>query len=505
MGLINTAPTSSISVEQMNAKDLLKLCVSSTALFAVAALAQDEAGSDTTADEPITLLDQTVPVADEPAESGPPEVTEEDPEEAARRELTMAFERFGELRSQGILDEAENVAKQVIELSIRLNGRDSIDTAKALNNLAVVQHQSGNYEAAALNFEQAINIIRDIEDQLSDDLINPLKGLGAAQLAGGRPDLAYGTYTRAMHISHVNEGPHNLSQVDILEALAETNLRLGEVEDARNLQDQIYALHLRYYEDNAIEMVAPLMRLARWQRRTGYVLDERATYRRVIRIVEHVYDSNSLELIEPLTRLGESYFYADQQQSAYAITTSASGEIYFKRAVRIAEESPESSWELMAATKLGLADYYTYRSDLGRARKTYRDVWQLLSLDEERLDRRREELESINLLLEDPLPRYIGGASVNDTAIGQGLREGRVMVSYNITARGRVTGLQIVEATPTEFEDMQRLVSREVRGRIYRPRFENAEPVETPNQSFTHSFFYLQEALDELRAEADDG
>ncbi len=492
----------------MNAKDLLKLCVSSTAIFAAPAFAQDGVEPDAAVDEPITLLDQTVPVSDDTVEAGPPEVAEEDEEAIARRELTEAFERFGELRSQGILDEAENVAKRVIELSIRLNGRDSLDTAKALNNLGVIQHQSGNYEAAALNFEQAINIIRDVEDQLSNALINPLRGLGAAQLAGGRPDLALGTYTRAMHISHVNEGPHNLSQVSILESLAETNLRLGEIEDARALQDTIYGLHLRYYEDNAIEMVAPLMRLARWQHRTGYILDERATYRRVIRIIEHVYNDNSLTLIEPLTLLGQSYFYADQTQTAYVATTSASGELYFKRAVRIAEESPESSWDIVTTTKLGLADYYTFRADLGRARKSYREVWELLSVDptdEERLDRRREELEEVTLLVQDRIPRYIGGASANDTAIGDGLREGRIMVTYDVTARGRVSGLQIVEATPTEFEDMQRLVSREIRGRIYRPRFEDALPVATPDQSFTHSFYFLQEALDELRAEADGG
>ena len=66
-----------------------------------------------------------------------------------------------------------------------------------------------------------------------------------------------------------------------------------------------------------------------------------------------------------------------------------------------------------------------------------------------------------------------------------------------------MTGLQIVEANPAEFVDMQRLVSREIRDRIFRPRFEDAEPVDTPDQSFSHRYFYLQEALDELRAEAD--
>ncbi len=485
----------------MNVKHFLKIFAISVACLAMAAEAQDEVDSE----DPITVLDQTVPVADYPVDQGPPEAAAADPDTDARQQLTDAFARFSELQDAGILDEAENVAKQVIELSIRLNGPNSIDTAKALNNLAVVQHLSGNYEAAALNFESAIDVIREVEDQLSELLVNPLRGLGAAQIASGRPDLAHSTYQQAMHISHVNDGPHNLGQVDILEALAETNLRLGDVEEARELQDMIYGLHLRYYEDNAIEMVAPLMRLARWQHRTGYLLDERATYRRVIRIIEYIHDGNDLSLIEPLTLLGRSYFYADQSQSNISTTTSASGELYFKRAVRISEENPDSNWELVVATKLALADYYTFRSDLGRARSTYREVWELLSADDDRLDVRRDELESVKLLIQDPLPRYIGGATANDTEIGDGLREGRIIVAYDVSARGRVSGLRIVEATPAEFEEIQRLVSREVRARIFRPRFEDAAPVDTPNQSFTHSYFYRQAALDEVRAQADDG
>ena len=79
------------------------------------------------------------------------------------------------------LDEAENLAKRMVELSIRISGPTSSDTAKALNNLAVVQHETGDSEAAQQNFNAAIEIIEDNEDQLSSRLINPLRGLGAGR------------------------------------------------------------------------------------------------------------------------------------------------------------------------------------------------------------------------------------------------------------------------------------------------------------------------------------
>jgi tetratricopeptide (TPR) repeat protein len=489
-----------------------------TPMFLAAMVYAQDSGTPVEAaadDEAITILNQVVPVAeDEPAEDelaevGPPEeelpAINPDYDQINERELMLAaFERFRELKTAGSLDEAENLAKRMIELSIRISGPTSLDTSKALNNLAVVQHETGDYEAAQQNFNAAIEIIEDNEDQLNSLLINPLRGLGASQLQSGRPDLASRTYRRAVHISHVNEGPHNLDQIEILEALAETNLRLGDTEEAKDNHDMIYALNVRHYSGNAINMIPALLRRAAWQRRTGYILDERATYRRIIRIVESQNGKDDITLVGPLMRLGESYFFVDTSESqSFQAATAATGEMYFKRAVRIAEEHPDSDWATLAKTKLALGDYYNFRSDLGRAQKSYRESWEILSTGDEQLAIRKKTLEVVTSLNDDPIPRYVGEASSSDRQLeDNSLREGRVLVTYNVNTRGRVSELKIVEATPVEFDDMRRFVQREMRSRIYRPRFEDAEPVESRNQALTHTFFYRQEELDQLREEA---
>lgn len=482
----------------------LAILTASIAAWPVHAQESAEAGDE---DDRITVLDQVVPVADDPATddqtvSGPPEDLLDEAELTDRDLLLAEFERYKKLKAAGIFDEAENVAKRIIEILIRQSGPTSNDTAKALSNLAVVQHETKNFEAAQQNFQSAIEIISENEDKLNAMLINPLTGLGAAQLEGGRPDLASRTFSQAVHLSHVNEGPHNLDQVKILEALAETNLRLGSLEDAKNNQDMIYALNLRHYTDDAMQMVPSLMRRALWQRRTGYIFDERSTYRRVIRIVEKQNGKDDFTLIDPLTRLGQSYFYIDTSESTtYQATSVASGEMYFKRAVRIAENHQDSNWQTLAATKLALGDYYNFRGDQGRARKTYRDAWEIFSADEERIAARRAALESITALNEDPIPRYVDGATRDDSLLpDSGIREGRIIVSYDINARGRVSSLKVVEAEPVAFEEMRRFVIREMRTRIYRPRFVEAQPAVTPNQVFTHTFFYQQEELDKRRA-----
>ena len=471
-----------------------------TGAYDVAGEAEDDAATSEATDYGrLDAFEQVVPVADEdPALQDPPQ---EEAVDLNDRDLLIAeFERYKSLQEAGSFDEALNVAKRVVELSVTQTGPTSNDTARSLSNLGLVQHRVGNFEAAEQNFEAAIDIIKDNEDKLSSMLINPLKGLGAAQLANGRPDLAADTYSQAVHISHVNSGPHNLDQVEILEALAETNLRIGEVSTAKNYQDMIYALTLRHHSGDSLELVEPLMRRASWQRRTGFVLDERATYRRIIRIIEAKFGKDDVRLVEPLMQLGESYFYVDTSEShSFQSTSITSGELYFKRAERIAEENPEATWNLLVDAKLALGDHYNFRGDQGRARKVYSEVWELLSADEERLATRQQELEQLVALNEGAVTRYIGSATRYERASANTeIREGRMVVTYDVSSRGRVGNLRIIEEDPDIFDDMRRTIVRELRTRIYRPRHVDGDPVDTPNQVFRHTYYYLQDDADRI-------
>ena len=451
------------------------------------------------------LMDQTVPVAEEDAaldpaaRSGPPRRRKA----GVRDELLDEFDNYKRLMSEGIYDEADTVAKRVVTLSIQLNGPRSTETAKALTNLGIVQHRNKQFDAAQQNFEAAIDIIEENEDRLNGRLINPLKGLGAAQLEGGRPDLALQTFTRAIHITHVNKGPHNMDQIEILESLAEANVRLGEIEDAREMHDKIYLLHRRRYEDDQLALIPSLMRRAEWQHRAGYIVDEQATYRRAIRIIETSASKDDIRLIEPLTKLGESYFFTDLHGEQTMYQSAVSGEIYFKRALKIAESNPKSNWTTATNSRLSLADYYMMMGNLSRAQKLYKQIWESLSSDETKLLFRDEIFGRAVPLNDRPIPEFASDAGPELLATpSEEFLQGSVTVSFSITDRGRVTEMEPVEVIPAEFTDMQKRVHREVRGRLYRPRFEEAEPVKTTDEVFTHLFYYKQSDLEERRESA---
>jgi tetratricopeptide (TPR) repeat protein len=466
------------------------------------------AGDDTAADaagNDRSLLDQTVPVAEDDA-SAPTESRRGPPRQRKaelRNELLDEFDNYKRLMSEGIYDEADTVAKRVVTLSIQLNGPRSSETAKALTNLGIVQHRNKQFDAAQQNFAAAIDIIEERDDRLNRRLINPLKGLGAAQLEGGRPDLAKQTFTRAIHITHVNEGPHNLDQIEILESLAETNVRLGSIEEAREMHDKIYLLHRRRFEDDQLALIPSLMRRAEWQHRAGYIADEQATYRRAIRIIETNASKEDRRLIEPLTKLGESYFYTDLHGEQGLHNNPSTGEIYFKRALRIAESSPKSDWATTTNSRLSLADYYMMQGNLTRARKLYREIWESLSESEAKLLFRDEIFSTAVPLNGRPIPEFASEAG--PSPLGRPSEEflqGSVTLSFSVTDRGRVIEIEPIEVVPGEFTDMEKLVHREIRGRLYRPRFEDAEPVESTNQVFTHLFYYKQSDLEERREDA---
>lgn len=468
-------------------RDITTLSLALLATMSVGAYGQEQP----TEDEPVSPLDQTVPVAEEdvselPADTLSEQITEDD--------MLREFGRFRQLLAEQNYDEADVSAKRVVEMTIKVYGPRSRETAKALNNLAIVQHNNSQFSAAVQNFTSAIEILEVVEDRLDDELVNPLRGLGAAHLGDGRPDLAMNAFGRATHITHVNEGPHNIEQVEILESLAEAKVRLGDVSGARDTLNRIHALNVRHFRNDALGLLPSLLRRAEWQHRAGYYNDERVTYRRAIRIIESSVGKNDPRLVQPLLLLGQSFYYYDPNTDGSRTMLATTGETYFKRAVRIAEATEDYPWLELAMARLALADFYLSNETHNRARKIYLEVWKELSRDEERIEMRQELLGQPIAIREESLPRYAGGGGERPTA---GLLSGSVGVDYTVSTRGRVRNIRS-EVKPAEFNDMLRVVHREIRRRIFRPGLVDGVPVESGNQVFKHDFFYTKAELDSL-------
>lgn len=452
-----------------------------------------ELGPDEIDDEELERIRQSVRRFEE---SRPP---------SAEDELKRYFSLYRDALDNESYLEAETLAKRVVELAIEVYSIDSVDAAKALTNLGIAQHHNEDYESAELNYRAAIEIIERVEDRLNTNLINPLKGLGAAQLASGRPDLASQTFQRAVHISHVNEGPHNLMQVDILESLAESYIAIGEFDAVEDLQSRVFGLEARDVRLDSLEIVPAMERQARWQHRLQLFEKERYTWRKIIDIIEDHRGKDDLSLISPLTELGKSYLYVGAASMAFHQPTSInSGEIYLKRALRIAEENPEADWQTREGAMLALGDFYILSGKPGRAKNIYKDTWNLLSGDEQKLAKRHDHLENLVVLRDVNPPKYVGiDGEVRESLPGDDYESGTIVYDYSVSTRGFTTDIELAEAQPDGFDDMERAVLNELRGMIHRPRLEEGVPVETNDLTYKHRFFYRQSDLEEVQKEAD--
>jgi tetratricopeptide (TPR) repeat protein len=430
------------------------------------------------------------------------------PEMVDSADFDQQSARLSSLVRDGALDEAENVAKGRVEAAIRQSGPRSIDTAFALTDLGSVQVRTEQFVAAEQNFQTAIEIIGEVENRLHAFAVDPLKGLGQAYLESGKPELAIPKFSAAIHITHVNSGPHNIEQVELLESLAESQLRAGQDSEARDTQDLILAINDRYYRDDRLAMVAPLMRRGEWLFRNNSFLEARDTYRQVVRIIESEHGKNDLRLIEPLIQLGRTYLYVDMTGAQpLAGTAAPTGESYHKRALRIAEKAPAIDWTRLVSTQLALGDFYTLRDDYNSAWSSYRKAWDLMSADPSRRERRADLLGDAYPLTKMSIPPLSARTPDTRGIESEGaLLVGSITATYMINDRGRVTNLDVAEVDPPQFTEMADHVMRELRRRIFRPRFDETGPVATPSQEFTHWFQYSRAELDLLRSReaADD-
>jgi hypothetical protein len=177
-------------------------------------------------------------------------------------------------------------------------------------------------------------------------------------------------------------------------------------------------------------------------------------------------------------------------------TSITSGEVYLKRALRIAEENPDSTWQIREDAMLALGDFYIMSGKPNRARSVYEETWQLLSKEPERLQHRRDHLESLIVLQRISPPKYVGiDGEVRNALPGENYEVGTLVFDYAVNTRGFTTDIEMVEADPSGFGEMESAVLRDLRAMIHRPRLESGTTVQTTGLSYTHKFFYRESDL----------
>jgi hypothetical protein len=140
---------------------------------------------------------------------------------------------------------------------------------------------------------------------------------------------------------------------------------------------------------------------------------------------------------------------------------------------------------------LSLGDFYVLSGRANRGARIYKEMWTLLSEDEERLGSRREQLERLNILQDIFPPKYYRSEQMEDGIPNDDEFEtGTISYGFTVNAAGKAVDVFHVETQPPEFQDMSDRVRRNLRRLVYRPRLEDGTIVDTPETTYTHEFFY---------------
>ncbi|MDH5309612.1 MAG: tetratricopeptide repeat protein [Gammaproteobacteria bacterium] len=401
--------------------------------------------------------------------------------------------RFRDAIAAGLYDESELAAKERLESLLASETQSATKTASALSDLALAQRLGGKWEAALQNYETAIDLLQRDDDMLSRRLVRPLEGLAATYRDSGNYGEALRTYDRALHISHVNEGPHTVEQVHILNGMVETNLAAGEVGTALELLDRMTTLYERKYSLYALEMLPVLHDRAELLNQLDRHREERHVYRRIAKIKADHYGTGDPVLIDTYLALGRTYLHEANEVVFRSEPTTRNGESYFQRALAVAEANAnaDAGPDLLARCVIALGDYYTVMDSVDLARLQYGRAWQLLS-ETELLDRRLSDLERPVPLRRLALGRYPDfnyGWSRADVDHAE-LLEGHITARFSVNDRGRVKDIELIEADPPGFSQMETRVRYGVKDFIYRPVYRDGEPVESGEVLYRHDFFY---------------
>jgi len=406
-------------------------------------------------------------------------------------ETRAGYAAFVESLSNDALPGAENAAKQLVEVASR-ESAPVTDRARALHNLAVTQQLMGSYDSAIQNYIASISAVMGGLDNLSPELVLPLRGLASALLATGQPNEAFEALNRAQHVSNVNYGPHSFEQLPILDTELEYYLDNDAVKPALDVIERMDVLYTRQYERLDEGRLPMLYVKADAYARLRLQHEERAAWQDILSIMQSLYDENDSRLIEPHMHLAANLAHYLRTDGFRSVSTSFA-EKHLKDALWIAEHSPEGDLETRIDCLLSLGDFYTLFDLKGRARRHYAEAWELLSSDAAWSDTRAREMESlVPIYMAGPDTRANFAPAGDDGAEPETYLDGELTIGFNVDERGRPRDLSVLASEPADFELMERRARNAVGDFIYRPRYVDGRPVTTVDRQYRVRFQYRE-------------
>lgn len=395
------------------------------------------------------------------------------------------------------------------------------DVAALAENQPDLQNDIPGRSTRLEDYQAAIARLESEQGAWGNGLAEQLSGLGETYQVRGLHRDAIEIFDRAIHISRINNGLYDLTQVPIIESLLESLKARGHWEEVHDRHQYLYWLHKRNYGAEDPRMLPVIEKLGKWyindyalnpdRRVMDQLVDAHDLFEHAVNIVTGTYGQLDLRLIEPLrglvmsnwffanyrgenqlaaihreelsrevhpTQLGFAQDRQPNQLMRYMRNNYADGKQAIQQMVDIYGSSPDAPPGAAAQAKVELGDWEQLWERHQTAATLYREAYRELSADEATRSQAKQVFgQPVALpdmdLVEADVEQSSGGS--NESAEPAHY----VLVSFDVNRFGQAERIDVLEARPEGNNGYQSRVRRTLESTKFRPRLVDGKPVAT--------------------------
>jgi tetratricopeptide (TPR) repeat protein len=158
--------------------------------------------------------------------------------------------------------EAETIFKQERAICTLVFGTNHLDTARNLNNLALIHAKQGNYEQAELFFQQSLNIKTQLLGLDHPETANTIENLANVFIHQGKYDQAQPLCQQALDIKRRTLGVNDLVTAGSFLTLAKLYAMQGKYDWAEPLFQQVLAIYTPFLRTGRTDIATGLTNIA---------------------------------------------------------------------------------------------------------------------------------------------------------------------------------------------------------------------------------------------------
>lgn len=357
-----------------------------------------------------------------------------------------------------------------------------------------------------VTYQQELQALEASAGPYAPELAETTQALGQALQQLDQHEKALLAFGRSRQILRIHEGPFNLTQLALIDAMIESNLALGRLQDADNLHATRFHLQLRALGEDNPAAVSAYLDWADWnvqryidtRNPDDAALQARLVSTRLDPAHQHYAAALALLQTDPnasldalvaaeqriaglsylvneelqqdshsgLTRLGESSRNRSRQTPNQLLFRE--GTTALKRAISYSIEAPQP--ELAVARMLELGDWYLLMDDRNAALDTYEQALDLLAAVE-LPTKASEQLLRSGLPLRDPASSAFAPAPEVQQDFA-----GYIDVEFKVNRFGKAGNPDIL-ASVGATREIEKALQQRIRSSLYRPAFADGTAV----------------------------